>query len=167
MLLWLLACGDPDAAPPLPDPADCAVATPADVQETRGDWYRCVDATLADGAGCGPDGYLIGFGAKYADRAFDVSFDRMGPAGQDFYLRVAPCLQERLAADLRADTPCADVWDVGFATHAGCYVDSGFCALPPADLLTLASLFDPDVGQLPEFQAQMTEVAARCDAVEE
>ena len=167
MLAWLLACGAPDDPPPALDPADCPVATPDDVQDTRGDWYRCADATLAGGDGCGPDGYLLGFGAKYADRAFDESFDQMGPAGRSFYLLVAPCLQARVAATLRADTACEDVWDVGFGIHAGCYVDSGFCTLPPADLLTLAALFDPDVGQLPEFQAQMTEVATLCAAAAE
>lgn len=166
--MWLLlaACAEPGPPPADLDPADCVVATPDDVPERRGDWYRCADATLAGGAGCGADGYLLGFGAKYADRAFDVTFDAMGPAGRDFFLLVAPCLQEELAADLTADTACADVWDVGFATHAGCYLDSGFCALPPADLLTLAGMFDPDVGELPEFQAQMAEVAAGCASAE-
>jgi hypothetical protein len=165
-MLLLLAGGCADPEPTPLDPADCVVATPDDVQERRGDWYRCLDTTLRGGRGCGPDGYPLGFGAKYADRSFDEAFDDLGPEGRDFFLAVAPCLQERLAERVTADATCDEVWDAGFSTHAGCYLDSGFCALPPADLLVLAGMFDPDVGELPEFQQQMTEVAELCAAAE-
>jgi hypothetical protein len=161
MLTWLLACA-PDPAPPLDEAESCVPATPEDVQERRGDWYRCLDTTLAQGEGCGPEGYPLGFGAKYADRSFDMTYDELGPDGQAFFVLVASCLQQELATRVTPQTTCAEVWDLGFATHADCYVESGFCALPTADLLVVASMYDPDLGALPEFQASLVDVAAGC-----
>lgn len=158
MLLLLLACA-PD---PTPAPSTCAPATPDDIREREGDYYRCLDTTLQGGAGCGDAGYPLGFGAKYADRSFDVTWYELSPAGQAFFLAVSPCLQERLAALVTADATCDEVWDDGFSTHAGCYVDSGFCDLPPEDLLVIASMFDDDVQQLPEFATQLADVMSGC-----
>ncbi|MSQ03860.1 MAG: hypothetical protein EXR71_18560 [Myxococcales bacterium] len=54
------------------------------------------------------------------------------------------------------------MWDAGFATHAGCYVDSGFCDLPVEDLLVIGWMFDADVYLLDEFASQLIDVAAGC-----
>ena len=158
MLLLLLACATP------PDPADCAPATPHDIRARHGDYYRCLDTTLVGGEGCGPEGYPLGFGAKYADRSFEETWYTLGPEGQAFFLAVSPCLQARLHDDLRADATCDEVWSAGFATHASCYVDSGFCTLPAADLVVIASMFDADVVDLPEFKTQIADVLAACAA---
>lgn len=161
---WWLACAPEPAPPEALDPADCVVATPEDVRDRRGDWYRCLDTKLAGGDGCGPDGYPLGFGAKYADKSYDEVWDRMSADGQAFLLGVGPCLQERLAAEVTAGTTCGAVWDLGFGTHAACYVDAGFCDLGPADLLAVAEMIEEDAAALPELQEQFTEVSAACAA---
>ena len=165
LLLLLMGCAtapDDSGAGLLPDPASCPPATPADVQTRRGDYYRCLDATLMGGAGCGAAGYPLGFGGKYADRSFDETWFDLTDAGQAFFLAVAPCLQEQLAAQVEPETSCALVWDSGFGTHAGCYVDSGFCALPAEDVLVIGAMFDADVYALDAFTAQFAAVSAAC-----
>ena len=154
----------PDTADTRPDPSTCAPATPEDIRDRQGDYYRCLDTTLIGGVGCGAEGYPLGFGAKYADRSFEETWYELTPAGQAFFLAVSPCLQERLAAQMAADTSCDEVWDDGFATHAGCYVDSGFCELPAEDLLVIGWMFDADVYLLDEFASQLADVAAGCAA---
>lgn len=151
-----------DTTEEAPDPSSCAPATPADIRDRRGDYYRCLDTTLVEGAGCGAEGYPLGFGAKYADRSFDDTWYDLTSAGQDFFLAVSPCLQERLAAEVTAATSCDEVWDDGFATHAGCYVDSGFCDLPMEDLYVIGTMFDADVYTMDEFSGQLTDVALGC-----
>jgi hypothetical protein len=153
-----------DTTPPdvTPDPSTCVPATPADIRDRKGDYYRCLDTTLVDGAGCGAEGYPLGFGARYADRSFEETWYDLTSAGQDFFLAVSPCLQERLAARVIAATTCDEVWDDGFATHAGCYVDSGFCDLPTEDLYVIGTMFDADVYTMDEFTGQLTDVALGC-----
>lgn len=150
---------------PLPGPESCAPATPENILERKGDYYRCVDTTLVAGAGCGTEGYPLGFGAKYADRSFDVTYDKLSPAGQDFFRAVSPCLQKELAVQLSASTACKEVWDDGFATHAGCYVASGFCDLPIGDWFIIGAMFDGAVYKLDEFASQLNDVAAGCAAL--
>lgn len=163
LLLVLVGCvAAPDDTSEVLDPSSCPTATPADVQTRRGDYYRCLDTTLLGGAGCGAEGYPLGFGGKYADRSFDETWFDLTAAGQDFFLAVAPCLQERLAAEVSAGSSCAQVWDAGFGAHAACYVDSGFCALPAEDVLVIGAMFDPDVYALDEFTAQFEDVTAQC-----
>ncbi len=164
MVLLLLGCSLRSGGES-PDPAECAPATPDDIRDREGDYYRCLDSTLRGGAGCGAEGYPIGFGAKYADRSFEEVWYELSPAGQAFFLAVSPCLQQRLADVVTADATCDEVWQEGFATHAGCYVDSGFCDLPPEDVLVIGTMFDADVLQLPEFASQLSEVSAGCEAL--
>ena len=162
MLIFLLACGPVADGGSGPDPATCEVATPADIRERTGDYYRCLDTTLVGGAGCGAEGSPLGFGARYADQSFDVTWYELGKAGQAFFLAVSPCLQERLAERVTAGATCEEVWEAGFGTHADCYVESGFCELPVEDLAVIAGMFDAETVALPEFQAAIGEVTARC-----
>lgn len=162
--MWLMffACATTSPSASTLDPAECPTATPEDIRDREGAYYRCLDTTLVGGAGCGEEGYPLGFGARYADRSFEETWYDLGPAGQAFFLAVSPCLQERLAAQVGAETTCDEVWDMGFATHAGCYVDSGFCELPAEDVMVIAAMFDPEVEALPEFAAQLSEVFDTC-----
>ena len=157
LLVWL-ACA------PAPVPADCTPATAADVRTRAGDYYRCVDRTLQDGAGCGRGGYPLCFGAKYADRSFFETWDGLSPAGQDFFVAVSPCLQARMAESIEPGSTCDAVWELGFSTHADCYVESGFCDLPTDDLLAINAMFDDADRELPEFGDQTSDVLAACAA---
>lgn len=163
MVLFLLGCSVLSNAGALE--ATCVPATPEDIRDREGDYYRCLDTTLGGGAGCGPEGYPLGFGARYADRSFEEVWYELSPAGQAFFLAVSPCLQERLAAVVTPETTCDDVWLEGFATHAGCYVDSGFCDLPTEDVIVIGAMFDADVLQLPEFAEQLSDVYEGCAAL--
>ncbi len=156
---------DTDTIEAPPDPSSCAPATPADIRDREGDYYRCLDSTLVGGDGCGTAGYPLGFGAKYADRSFQETWYELTSAGQDFFLAVSPCLQERLAAQVTAASTCDHVWDDGFATHADCYVDSGFCDLPAEDLYVIGTMFDADVYAMDEFTQQLTDVARGCAGI--
>lgn len=161
MLLTLLAC-DPAPRDSAAPEAACTPATPEDIRTRRGDYYRCLDSTLVGGEGCGAEGYPLGFGARYADRSFDETWDTLGPEGQAFFLAVSPCLQSRLAGSVTAASTCDEVWSAGFATHAGCYVESGFCDLPTDDLAAIVDSFDAETMELPEFADTLLEVAEAC-----
>lgn len=162
MLILLLACDPSSDSGGAPDPSTCAPATPDDIRERKGDYYRCLDTTLVGGAGCGAEGYPLGFGARYADQSFDVTWYELGKEGQAFFLAVSPCLQERLAERVSAEATCDEVWDAGFGTHADCYVESGFCDLPVEDLAVIAVMFDAETMLMPEFQEAIGEVTTRC-----
>ncbi|MEQ1572089.1 MAG: hypothetical protein ABMA64_41055 [Myxococcota bacterium] len=149
------------------DPADCVPATVDDVLDRTGDYYRCLDTQLAGGEGCGAAGYPLGYGAKYADRYLTETYPAVSPEGQEFLRAVAPCLQVELAAWVTADASCDAVWDHGFATHAGCYADHGFCGLDIADAVAIAAAVDEADRALPEADAQTTELLERCAALAE
>ncbi|MEQ1505854.1 MAG: hypothetical protein ABMB14_26705 [Myxococcota bacterium] len=153
------ACADPSDPPP---EAACVPASEAEILERRGDYYRCLDRTLQDGAGCGPDGYPLGYGAKYADRYFDDAYPRLTDAGQAFFRAVSPCLQERMAAEVAPDWTCAEVWDHGFDTHLGCYLDAGFCGIPGSDVVEIAGVLDPEDSALPEVADLFVALTEAC-----
>lgn len=56
------------------------------------------------------------------------------------------CLQEALVPDAigapNATTSCAALEHKAFATHAGCYVQSGVCKLPLSDWLAVLKIVD-------------------------
>lgn len=60
------------------------------------------------------------------------------------------CLQRKLvpqATGLTNITTCTELENYAFSTHPQCYVDSGFCSLPPTDwgavieIISLHTLF--------------------------
>lgn len=57
-------------------------------------------------------------------------------------LNTMHCLQKALVPDATGaeDTTCDALEDKAFATHAGCYVDSGLCTLPPTDWLAVVEI---------------------------
>lgn len=113
----------------------CPIPTPDRIAGHEGDFYRCVDAVIAGGAGCGDDGYLLGYGARYAERFYRETRPRMSARGRAWIDDVLVCLQEELRDGIDAATPCDDVRDLAFDSHPRCYVDAGFCRLPVLDVL--------------------------------
>jgi hypothetical protein len=151
-LLWL-ACA-PDADPE----AACTPATEADILEVRGDYYVCLEAQ----ASCGPDGYPLAYGARYAERYLVDVRPGVSPQGQAFLDTVSVCLQQRMAEWYDGARGCDAIWDHGFASHPGCYVDSGFCDVDVDSQLAIAAAVDPEDQALPEQQAQVLAVAEAC-----
>src|SRR5262245_3337106 len=56
-------------------------------------FYECAEESADSGAGCGPSGYLIGYGAKYARRFYHDTRPRMSARGQVWIDDVLVCLQ--------------------------------------------------------------------------
>jgi hypothetical protein len=152
--------------------ASCAVdtsipCTPRAPDATDDDvlgFYACVDASLADGEGCGADGYLLGFGGRYGQLYVDGAPEHLTPAGQAWVGRAAACLQAALLDAIDRTTPCDAVWTAGFATHEACYVSTGFCALPLADQLWIFSRISDADRARPEIAAMVQAVADDCAA---
>lgn len=139
---------------------------PADANTTGPDrwaYYDCVEATLANGEGCGPAGYPEGYGGKYARRFLEDARPRMSPEGQAWIDRVLVCLQEALDARIGPESTCEEVWTAGFDTHPDCYVDAGFCTLGFEDLVVVGTTIDAVDLSLPDQVAQVERVNALCE----
>jgi len=145
-------------------PIACKPATVADFEQRQGAFYRCVDARVADGAGCGETGYLLGYGAKYADRFMSQTYAKLSPAGQVFLVAAGVCLQERMAEQVPTAATCTELWEFGFKSHTGCYVGAGFCDLASADVGLIASTVEAPDWAIPEQGQQLTDISARCAA---
>jgi hypothetical protein len=116
------AVTDPISACPIPDEADLAGHEAV--------FYECAEAT----ARCGPDGYLLGYGARYARRFYRETRARMTRRGQQWIDDVLVCLQRDLRASIDSGTSCPDIRTIAFDTHPACYVENGFCTLSPWDV---------------------------------
>ena len=117
--------------------ARCPVADPA-MRASGGDdaaFYRCAEHWADHGAGCGERGYLLGYGARYAERFVNETRPRMSTRGKQWIDDVLVCLQEELRAAIGVGTSCEDIRTTAFDQHPGCYIDSGACALPVFDLV--------------------------------
>ncbi|EJD34605.1 hypothetical protein AURDEDRAFT_176355 [Auricularia subglabra TFB-10046 SS5] len=102
-------------------------------------YSECAEAELS----CGERGYPLAYGLHYCT-LFQQQLDNFTPAGRAWVLRTMTCLQHalvpvvpELAANLPAEADCGHPWTVAcdnlhsiaFASHPGCYVDSGICEL--------------------------------------
>ncbi|KAJ7099495.1 hypothetical protein B0H15DRAFT_820472 [Mycena belliarum] len=100
---------------------------------------------------CGPTGYPLGYGQNYCNK-FKAERATLSARGQTWMRTTMHCLQEALVPDAigapNATTNCAALEHKAFSTHAGCYVGSGVCTLPPSDwgavlhIVELKTLFD-------------------------
>lgn len=157
LLPWCVACTVDPTLPCAPRAAD------SDDDDVLG-FYQCVDAHLAGGEGCGAEGYPLGFGGRYGQRYWDEAPDHLSEAGVAWIHRVAACLQVALVEAVDATSTCDEVRAAGFASHDGCYLDTGFCELSLADQLWVVSIVDPADRERPEVQAMMTSVLDGCAA---
>ncbi|RMJ25355.1 hypothetical protein PHISP_03797 [Aspergillus sp. HF37] len=84
----------------------------------------------------------MGYGYKYCEK-FQEERARLSDAGQEWMVDVMLCLQRKLISQATGTsniTTCAELKDYAFSTHSQCYVDSGFCALPPTDWLAVIEI---------------------------
>lgn len=123
-------------------------------------FYRaCLDGAHP----CGADGYALGFGEPLCYLFIDHR-DEFTPDGQRWLREVRTCLQRSLAAiSARPVTSCSALADEAYASHTSCYTaaDNSFCALPPSDVLRLASLLGPYLRD-PRAMAQTRAVSMIC-----
>ncbi|KAF9016318.1 hypothetical protein BDZ89DRAFT_408299 [Hymenopellis radicata] len=100
------------------------------------DFYPCLDTIYK----CGADGYPLGYGNKFCT-AFKDSRSEFSPKGQQWISDVMFCLQTALQPfGSSATVDCEELSGSAFASHAKCYVDTGFCTLPPSDWLKVVEI---------------------------
>ncbi|KAJ7287066.1 hypothetical protein C8J57DRAFT_1022619, partial [Mycena rebaudengoi] len=92
---------------------------------------------------CGPTGYPLGYGQKFCGK-FQTSRATLSPQGQTWMLTTLHCLQVALVPDASGSTAtsCSALEHKAFASHAGCYVQSGLCSLPPSDWLAIVQIVE-------------------------
>lgn len=93
---------------------------------------------------CGPEGYPIGYGQHYCEE-FEAHRAELSVRGQDWMLDTMLCLQRQLvpeASDTSTGVTCASLKKKAFGTHAGCYISSGLCTLPPSDWLAIVRIVE-------------------------
>ena len=101
----------------------------------------CMEAKVS----CGASGYAIGYGSKYCNKyvnrlAFFTS------QGQDWIYKVMICLQKGLVVPLKnCDNNCETLKQIAFASHPGCYINSGVCDLPVKDFINIIKTVGGDL----------------------
>jgi hypothetical protein len=161
LLVFLAACtGFSTSSAALSDDpvSSCPVVDPAAIAGNEATFYVCAEETLQ----CGPSGYPIGYGKKYAERYYRKTRPWMSPAGQQWIDDVLVCLQEELRAAIDSETACADVRTIAFDTHPDCYLAAGFCELPFLDWLAVFATIDPRDWFSADFLRQVRDVADSC-----
>jgi hypothetical protein len=157
----LLACAD-QPLPAAPSWQDCEIALPTDAPEEADAWYLCVDGRIHGGEGCGDQGYLLGFGGKYAEKYMVEVRPDLGPEGQAFLDGVLVCLQEALAEGMAEEPECADIESLGFSSHVPCYLEHGFCELPIEDIARIGVAVEAEDRGRPEQEEAIAEIQAAC-----
>ncbi|MCA9673731.1 MAG: hypothetical protein H6709_00160 [Kofleriaceae bacterium] len=147
---------DPVQACPLPDPAHLAGHEAV--------FYTCAETVADGGAGCGPTGYLLGYGTRYAQRFYRDTRPRMTARGQRWIDDVLVCLQHDLRDAIDATTSCDDIWQTAFDSHPACYVDAGFCTLSIWDIAQVVRTIDVRDWVSADAARQVVTTAARCGA---
>jgi len=137
---------------------DCPVVDPNAIAGHEATFYRCAEETLS----CGPDGYLIGYGARYAERFYRHTRRWMSPVGQRWLDATLVCLQVALRERIDAATSCLDVRTLAFDSHPECYVDAGFCQLPLSDWFAVAATIDGGDWLSRDALRQLTATAHAC-----
>jgi hypothetical protein len=138
--------------------AACPIPSPDQIAGHEADFYRCAEEAL----GCGDDGYLIGYGARYAERFYRETRPRMSARGRQWIDDVLLCLQHELRAALDESTACDDVRAIAYDQHPACYTEAGFCTLPLLDLLRVVATIDPREWLSAAFHEQVVATAWRC-----
>lgn len=134
LLFAVTACAADTGATEAPLSSDpiqaCPIADEAALPGHEATFYLCAEQT----AQCGPDGYLLGYGTKYAQRFYRDTRPRMTARGQQWIDDVLVCLQGSLRDSIDASTSCDDLRTIAFDSHPACYVEAGFCTLSPWDI---------------------------------
>lgn len=117
---------------------DCPVVDANAIAGHEATFYRCAEDTLS----CGPEGYLLGYGTRYAERFYRHTRPWMSSAGKRWLDKTLVCLQVKLRERIDASMTCDDVRTIAYDSHPECYVESGFCELPLTDWFAVAATID-------------------------
>ncbi|KAJ3162083.1 hypothetical protein HDU86_005781 [Geranomyces michiganensis] len=120
------------------------------------------DQCLESAHPCGKDGYGLGYGSVYCN-SFKDNISRFSPKGQVWIQSVMHCLQVNLVPVLDDDNlTCPQLKTFAFGTHPQCYVQAGFCKLPPTDLAVLLNIIGLKTLFTPETFIQGLKVGGDC-----
>src|SRR5690349_5445139 len=77
-----------------PDPIKaCGIPAKGSIPGHESEFYLCAEPFADFGNGCGPDGYLLGYGTKYSQRFYNHTRPQMSARGQRWIDDVLVCLQ--------------------------------------------------------------------------
>lgn len=95
------------------------------------DFYQCLESISP----CGDHGYAIHFGYKFCTKSENQLMQNMpDDQGRRWVLDTMKCLQQALSDQLdESEISCQKIKKTGYATHLGCYIQSGYCDLPKQD----------------------------------
>ncbi len=102
------------------------------------EYYRCREAH----AGCGEEGYLLGYVGRYCDRFASVTEPRVSPAARAWLGRVRGCLIDWLETNVPYEASCEDIDRLGTDSHTVCYIETGFCELSVRDWAGIIASID-------------------------
>ena len=105
------------------------------------EYYSFLEAEK--GLDCGSTGYFQGYGQKYCSRFSAITENFMSLAGRQWMANVRVCLMSELETIVDNTDNCGDIRRGAFDSHAGCYVDSGLCSLPPSDWAHIVATISP------------------------
>lgn len=101
--------------------------------QTCGFYRNCAEGQL----GCGDGGYPLHYGERNCNR-FTNNLGLFSAQGKAWIFATMHCLQVAMVPVLQPCTATCDSFQsAAFASHASCYVNSGFCSLGCMDLLAI------------------------------
>jgi hypothetical protein len=131
------------------------------VRDTCSFYADCVESRYD----CGPTGYPLNYGQPYCQK-FTAAKSQLSEQGKQWVSDTMLCLQTSLVPEALGEPSavktCQALHDKAFASHVGCYVQSGLCQLPPTDWWVIVTT----VGFWELFQSwvQSLETGAECIA---
>jgi hypothetical protein len=143
--------------------AECPLADETRLMADPAGFYRCADGILNKGDGCGEDGYLLGYAAKYAERYMWETYPQLSLDAQGFLERNLLCLQTVFRDTVQADWACDSVAEFAFKSHADCYLNSGICDLDLSDRLAILMAVDAEDLNQPGQDEAFSAIAEGCE----
>lgn len=140
----------------------CPIPTTGTIAGNEDDFYLCADQFAELGTGCGDDGYLVGYGARYAERFYTETRPWMTSHGKAWIDEVLVCLQHELRDSIDETTSCEDIRTIAFDTHPVCYLEHGLCELPVWDVAKVLWTVDLADWLSADAARQVASVAAGC-----
>lgn len=105
------------------------------------EYYRC--AAERSELSCTFREYYISMGLKYCQRFTGYATPRLSAAGKRWMKRTRACLMNYIEDNVPEDATCSETTNLALSSHAQCYVDNGFCDLPPSDWLQVLNTISP------------------------
>lgn len=113
----------------LMEPMDqCPVPDLDSIFENASSFYDCAELWASQGDGCGDDGYLNGYGKKYAERFYYNTRPKLSKSGKNWIDNTLVCLQHELKEIINTNHTCEEIKDIAYDSHPYCYTENGFCS---------------------------------------